>query len=96
LAGRLVKNLDDESFLLELAAGSSKVRPQAWTALRLTRLLIANGLECCATRFEVSDKKPGAAAARRERDSEKWRRRCRCCQQDGSAACRLDADTASV
>jgi hypothetical protein len=71
LAGRLVKNLDYESFLLELVAGSSKVTPQARTALRLTRLQIANGLERDAARFEVSDKKPGVEAARREHDSEK-------------------------
>jgi hypothetical protein len=58
LAARLMKILDDESFLLELAAGSSKVTPHARAALRLTLLQIANRLERYALLFEVGDKKP--------------------------------------
>jgi hypothetical protein len=58
LAARLMKILDDESFLLELAAGSSKVTPHARATLRLTLLQIANRLERYALLFEVGDKKP--------------------------------------
>lgn len=68
LAGpRRVKNLGDESCSSSRPDGQRSGR-RAWTALRLTRLQLANGLERYATRFEVRDKKSGAAVARRERD----------------------------
>lgn len=60
LAARLMKILDDESLLLELAAASSKVTPHARTALRLTLLQIANNLELHAALFDVTDKELGA------------------------------------
>jgi hypothetical protein len=52
-----MKILDSESFLLELAAQSSKVTPHARTALRLTLLQIADRLERHAALFDVIDKK---------------------------------------
>lgn len=51
--------LDDESFLLDLAAGSSKVTPHARAKMRLTLLQIANSLERHAALFDVTDNKPG-------------------------------------
>jgi hypothetical protein len=52
--------LENESFLLELAAGSSRLTPHARIALRLSLLQIANRLERYAALFEVSSKKPGS------------------------------------
>jgi hypothetical protein len=60
LAARLMKMLDDESFLLDLAAASSKVTPHARAALRLTLLQIENSLERHTALFDVTDKKLGA------------------------------------
>jgi len=58
---RLTKILDHESWLLEIAAQSSKLTPHGRTALRrLTLLQIANRLERYAAMFEASNKKPGA------------------------------------
>jgi hypothetical protein len=70
LATRLVKDLDDESFLLELAARSPKATPHARAALRLTRLQIAGSFKRYATLFEVSEKKSGAEVAQCEHDPE--------------------------
>jgi len=71
LAARLTKMLDNESLLLELAAESSKLTPQACTTLRLTLLQIANRLEPYALLFEVGDKKPDAEPGQFEHDPEK-------------------------
>jgi hypothetical protein len=60
LAAPLVKLLDHERVLLELAAEPSKLTPHARTALRLTLLQIANRPERYAVLFEASDNKPGA------------------------------------
>jgi hypothetical protein len=68
LAATLMNILDDESFLLELAAGSSKVTPHARAALRRTLLQITNRLGRYALLFEVSDKKPDSEPGQFEPD----------------------------
>jgi hypothetical protein len=61
-----MKIFDDGSFLLELAAGSSKATPHARAKMRLTLLQIANSLERQAALFNVTDNKtgPGTRLAR--------------------------------